>query len=148
MRKIRNKEHSKSNRFMKRIVLLLVLGFGFHLVALAQPTVSFPTDDIDDGETKCFDVTVEDFTDIITMSFSVHWDPSVIDFVNVGAFNGTMGVNAGNFDITMADNGTLTFDWANNGEPCTNMAPGVTLPDGDVMFQICFDRSWGLWGYI
>jgi gliding motility-associated-like protein len=138
MRKIRNKEHSKSNRFMKRIVLLLVLGFGFHLVALAQPTVSFPTDDIDD-ELTCFPVTVEDFTDIITMSFSVHWDPSVIDFVNVGTPNATMGIDLiDDFDVTMTDNGTLTFSWANNGEPCTNMAPGVTLPDGDVMFEICF----------
>jgi len=106
--------------------------------SIAQPTFRFPTQQHDSGDNFCIDVKTRDFTDILSMNFTIIWDPAVIDFQSVGGFN-LEDLDAGDFDISNVANGELTITWMD--EPPT--ADGVTIPpqfeEDFVLFEICFN---------
>ncbi len=84
------------------------------------------------GETVCLDVSVENFTNILSMQFSMNFDETVLEFDEVTNLN-LQDLAPSNFGTTMTDNGILTLSWFDN----TN-ASGVTVPDGTVIYQVCF----------
>ena len=86
--------------------------------------------DAEAGQNVCVPVTVENFIDIESMSIGVTWDESIIDYdiaTNL-ALPGTL-----QFNDTNASNGELAILWT---DPLGNQN---TLPDGSVLFEICFD---------
>ncbi|MEL7123539.1 MAG: cohesin domain-containing protein, partial [Bacteroidota bacterium] len=82
----------------------------------------------------CVPVTVQDFTDIIGMQFSMSYDPAELTFVSVGEFN-LPGLSEATFGLPNGNNipdGTITLAWL---EPSLNP---VTRVDGDTIFNVCF----------
>lgn len=90
------------------------------------------------GSNVCVPVVVEDFADILSMQFSVNWDPTVLSITGVQGFN-----------PLMPDLGTTNFGWSANSpfiEPgrltlswTDNSLSGLTLADGSILFEVCFD---------
>ncbi|MBT4817831.1 MAG: hypothetical protein HON70_19145, partial [Lentisphaerae bacterium] len=81
------------------------------------------------GEEVILPITVQEFADVSTFQFSVHWPVSVGTYVGVEAF-GVPGLLAGNFGTDEAGTGTLSVSW---DDPEGNTE---TLPDDSVLFGI------------
>ena len=92
----------KLNFLMKRVILCLVIGFAFHLSAYAQP--SFQITDANPNPTDNFtlDVAVRDFTDILSVEYTIRWDPAVITLQSVSDFN-LVDLDIADFDLTNID---------------------------------------------
>lgn len=133
---------------MNKFVLTVVLSFAFAISAFAQPTFRLSPQQqvLDEGEQVCLNLKVDNFTDILSVSFTIAWDPGVLEFDQVTNLNSQVtGLDLSDFDVSMAGDGIITFDW-NNGQPCSSGNNGVTLfPDGQVVFNICFIAT-GVYG--
>jgi len=88
----------------------------------------------DAGSNVCVPVTVENFTDIQTIQGSINWDPSVLSFTGVQNLGLPGFTPDGGFNTGNVASGNLGFVWFDN----TGSNP-VTLPDGTVIFEVCFD---------
>jgi len=126
---------------MKRLVSIIAFALGIQIVALAQPTISFPSitpcpenNNID----FCMDVTVMDFTDILSMEYTIAFDPEVIRFTGVNNFN-LNGLTIDNFDTSLAQEGIITLKW--RIADCSPDAEGVTLNDETSIYQLCFSAQ-------
>ena len=133
---------------MKKITLLLFFALSFFArEAWAQPTFSFSPEEslVDSGDPVCLDLELMDFTDILSVQFTIQWDPGVMDFQNITGLNASIpGLDMGDFDLSQAANGIITLNWS-NGQPCNTATSGVTLPDGSNFFTLCFVAS-GVYG--
>lgn len=86
------------------------------------------------GENICMPITVANFTDIFNFEFFLEWDNTVLNYT---------GTTPGDLDLTVfnvSNNqpngpGSAFFSWI---EP-TFGSSLVTLNDGDVIFNVCFD---------
>ncbi len=129
---------------MKRIVALLVLGWAFHVSLVAQPTISISSATPDPGEQFCLDVSVLDFTDILSMDFTIQWDSTVLQFDGIDNIN-LPELTEANFDQSMLESGLLPLSWLFN--ECQVGLPGHTIfDDGDNperIFSICFTAIGG-----
>lgn len=87
------------------------------------------------GDEICLDVTVDNFSDIIGVQFSLAYDPGQLEFVSIGNF-GLPGLTINNFG-TPGPNGTspgqVSLTWTDQ------TFNGVDLADGTVLFQVCFN---------
>jgi gliding motility-associated-like protein len=109
--------------------------FSMDMTACTAVTFSMPLLNALPGTTVCLDVQVENFVNVGAMQFSMAWDPAVIQFQSVQGFNPALiGFDQNGFNTTFAltSTGRTTGSWANFNPV------GVTLPDGAVIFQICF----------
>jgi hypothetical protein len=83
-----------------------------------------------------FDVPVRayDFQALVNLQFSVGWDPSVLQFVNINTPNIAAGITPST-DITYptSASGFLQFAWIS-----ANPSVNVNLPDGQILFNIRF----------
>jgi gliding motility-associated-like protein len=91
-----------------------------------QPAVAAPGDNI------CINVTNDaGFIDIAGIQYALTWDPAVLQFTNVTNLTPLLpGFAPASSFNSLGD--SLIFSWANSGI-------GVNLPDGTVLFQVCFD---------
>jgi hypothetical protein len=84
----------------------------------------------------CVPLTVENFNSA-SSSFSINWDPAVLQFDSVSFLNPTIDpffTPAANLNSQNTANGFLgvaLFDNINLGNP-------ITIPDGDSLFSVCF----------
>ncbi len=128
---------------MKKIALLLLFFGSLALQrAFAQPTFTISPQQVvaNQGEQKCLVVSVQDFTDIIAVKFSIRWDAGVVTYQSVNSFNPSVtGLDIADITVNSA-NGYLTLNWT-NGQPCQSATNGVTLNDGAALFQICFTAT-------
>ncbi|MDX1667688.1 MAG: cohesin domain-containing protein, partial [Saprospiraceae bacterium] len=124
---------------MKKILSFLICGLGIQAIALAQPTVSLPTESPCTSEEFCMDVILDDFTDILSMQFSLRFDPEVIRFEQVTNF-GLPQMDAGSFDLSQVDSGYVLVNWGS--DDCDN-ADLVTREDGHRAFTLCFTALGG-----
>lgn len=82
------------------------------------------------GTEICMDVTVQDFTDILGMQYTLNYDPAVLQFeaiTNTNLAGLTAGGNFGN-----PSPGDVTVFWFDQS------VAGITLPDETRIFSICF----------
>ncbi len=84
------------------------------------------------GAIICVDVTVDNFQNLGEMEYSVTWNPTVLDFIELQNSDNLTNLNTGSFDETDTDNGNLTVDWSSPG------AGGTTLADGTVIYSLCY----------
>ena len=84
------------------------------------------------GEAFCVPVVVADFDDIAALQFSMGWNPAVLEFTGVQSF-GLPDLTAATFNTDGAPNGAIAMAWFDNS------AQGVTLMDGDILFEVCFN---------
>jgi gliding motility-associated-like protein len=84
------------------------------------------------GDTLCFDFEATNFTDVLSSSFSIVWEPQNLEYQIVGGLQNInlTGASAANFNFLSYQNGQITFDW-------DNPMP-VTLPDGTSLFTLCY----------
>ena len=82
-------------------------------------------------ENFCMPITVADFNNILSAAFTISWDPSVIDLLNVSNIHPTLGSNAG-LDDTRGSEGILTFLFF---ELSLNT---ISLPDNAILFELCY----------
>lgn len=122
---------------MKKILSILVVSLGFAATALAQPTIYFnvPDDPPCTNQQFCVPITVKDFTDILSMEYTITWDPAVIRLERIQGLQ-LPELTLASFDRSDEANGNLTLTWEFN--PCSPNAVGVTLPDFSSIFELCF----------
>jgi hypothetical protein len=84
------------------------------------------------GQQVTIDVTVQGFTDVSGLQFSMEWDPAVAQFAGVGNFN-LPWLSAQVFNTNQAGSGKLSLCWNTDV-----LAGGQTLPDGAVLFSLTF----------
>ncbi|MCB0707532.1 MAG: gliding motility-associated C-terminal domain-containing protein, partial [Saprospiraceae bacterium] len=85
---------------------------------------------VENGDDFCLSITAEGFTDMVSMQFSINYDPTSLQYTNSGNYQlaGMGGSNVGNPSA-----GNITVSWV-----ADNVVDGETLPDGSVLFDICF----------
>lgn len=83
------------------------------------------------GETVCVDISVAECEQMISMQYSLRWDRNVLEFKELKDAK-VLPFDANNFGTTRTAEGLLTALWIDNS------LKGVTLPDGSVIYQICF----------
>ena len=86
----------------------------------------------DPGASVCVPVTVGKFVDIISMQFSMGYDPAVLQYSGVNNIN-VPGLAVGDFSNPQP--GQIGVIWTAMGNALNT---GVDLPDNTVLFEICF----------
>ena len=83
------------------------------------------------GEQVCLPITVYSFQQMLSMQYSIRFDPEELEFQ--GIVNKQLPyLNENNFGTHSVDKGILTVVWIDNS------LKGVTKNDGDQVFTICF----------
>lgn len=81
------------------------------------------------GDRVCVDITADNFVDVAGFQFTMTHNPAVI--TNPGPQNFNLpDFNAASFNIDTTG-GVITVSW--------NTFEGITVPDGTVLFQMCYD---------
>ncbi|MCF8245913.1 MAG: gliding motility-associated C-terminal domain-containing protein [Saprospiraceae bacterium] len=126
---------------MKKIICLLAF-FSFLLSqkAFAQPTYCFSPQQVEVNQNDIvnLDLTVKNFTDIISSQFTITFDPNVLQFQSITNLNAQVtGLDMLDFGTATGGLGYITFIW-DDGQPCQAATNGVTIADGQVLFRIRF----------
>ena len=83
------------------------------------------------GEEVCIDISVAEIEGLLSMQYSMRWDPKTIEFKALRGFTiPTMDIS--DFGRHLSAKGTLTAVWIDD------TLKGVNTQDGDVLFQLCF----------
>jgi len=98
-------------------------------------TLSIANGTTDQNQEICIDFEVDNFEDIVGMELTINYDPSKLEFVDVQNFNlqDLSGASFGRPGEGANQPGALKLSWLDLS------AAGVTLPDGTVIFEICFE---------
>lgn len=100
---------------------------------LGQPVVfSASVDCVPANDNVCLDITVADFTDIVSFQYSMHFDTSVMSYDTIQIISLPPSLN---YSIAYANVGTLTFAWLDQ------TFSGISLADGTVIYQVCFQTT-------
>lgn len=83
------------------------------------------------GSSFCVPVVVNNFTNIVSIQHSIHWDKTKLKLTSVGGFN-LSGLTLANYGLQDTANGTITFAWLDPN------VTGITLPAGSTIYQLCF----------
>ncbi len=98
-------------------------------------TLTLGDANVQPGESFCLPVTVDNYDNILSIQLSINYDPALIQFDSVTAFN-LPGLGIGSFGLPGSGNndlGELTFSYFDDQNPT-----GSSLPDGTTIFEICF----------
>ncbi len=90
------------------------------------------SDAICSSEPHCVDITVDNFVNGTGIQFSVNWDEFVLQYESIDFNKGLADIFASDFRLDITNIGELGFAWNDN-----NFA-AQTLPDGTVLFTICY----------
>ncbi len=95
--------------------------------SLNMPTLTTPP-----NSRICLNVSVTGFRNIAGLQYSMRWNPAVLRFAGLEEFNPSLtGLAVTNFGTAEANMGRLLMSWDDSR--------GVSLNDGTVIYQICFD---------
>jgi gliding motility-associated-like protein len=83
------------------------------------------------SERFCVDVLVDNFTEIVSLDYSMGWETTLIEFASITNF-GVPGLGIEDFDLTRTNQGTLNLNWA------SETFRGETLTNGTVLYSVCF----------
>ncbi|MEO1260853.1 MAG: cohesin domain-containing protein [Bacteroidota bacterium] len=97
-------------------------------------TLTLTTADLEVAKAQevCVAVTANGFEQILTMQYSMNWDPKVLQFNNFKNF-GLPGMDERNFGRHLLDEGIITFSWYDQ------QLAGISKEDGTVIYEMCFD---------
>jgi|GEM_PF-2342181 len=85
------------------------------------------------GEQTCLPVLVKNFNEIVSMQYTMKWNPAILKFVAVKVDDLKNMDVQNNFGISRANTGVLTTSWY---DPALK---GVTLKDNSMAYQVCFE---------
>ena len=122
------------NAIAKKTWIFLILLFSYSNIQAQGPTFTITpsvTSPVPPGTTITFDVTVENYINIIANQFAISWDPSILNFVSIDNPNAIdfPTLTNSNFGITSVSSGTFHLSWLEG-----SLSP-VTLADGIRMFS-------------
>ncbi|MEL7426343.1 MAG: cohesin domain-containing protein, partial [Bacteroidota bacterium] len=83
------------------------------------------------GEDRCFAVKANNFNGIGSVQFSLTWDETKLDFLELTNF-ALEGLSTTNFNTNLTDDGLLAFSWL-----ATDLVNGETLAAGGTLFEVC-----------
>lgn len=133
--------------------LLLILGLFIGAGASAQISTTFSLPDVaaDNNTEICLPISVINFTGGIEFGFSLLADPGgALTYSRVQNFNPDIpGFSAADVDdVTFVASGLITVRWqhwdADAGETCADAPTTITLPDGAVLFEVCYNVVGGI----
>ena len=84
------------------------------------------------SSTVCIPVTANGFTDIVSMQYSMNWDPTILTFSGVNIPNPTNLAGLTNANFSSPSAGNLGLAWADPD------ATGKTVADGTLLYEVCF----------
>ena len=117
----------------KKILLYFALLLWFVVPSWAQPTLSLLDTNGSAGNVVNMDLSVADFTDIVSFQFTIKWDPNLVQYIGTNNYQiSTFGVNNIGDAPTNVDNGELIVSWLDNN------LNGVSLPDNSTLFSLQF----------
>ena len=102
-------------------------GSGGSGLVVAAPDVSACN-----GDNVCLEITVQNFTDLVSMQFSINYNSSVLAFDQATGFGNLPGL--GPSQVGNPSAGNVTVSWL-----ADDVVNGQTLPNGTVIFELCFD---------
>jgi gliding motility-associated-like protein len=105
---------------------------GFIAVDNLPIEIDVPFADGNEGETVCFNLSVQEFIDIVSLQFTVTWLPQVLEFESVQGLN--LPWPGSSFNPNQTE-GWMTVSWFNSLNP----NEGVTVADGTDIIQLCFN---------
>lgn len=85
------------------------------------------------ASTVCVPFYAENFNDIFSFQYSIHWDPTILSFASINYVNSDLNNIDLNFAAVSADALTASFFYLSAG------ATSLTVPDGDALFEVCFN---------
>lgn len=94
-------------------------------------TLGVANERVKSGENICLNVQVADFNQLLSMQYSVRWDPAMLQFEKTDGYK-LGGLGPEDFGAHRAAEGILTSVWIDEN------LKGVTLNDGATAYQICF----------
>lgn len=97
----------------------------------APLTLGVANQRVKSGSPVCLDVQVADFNQLLSMQYSVKWDPAMLQYKGVQGFQ-LEGLGPEDFGAHRAEEGILTSVWIDEN------LQGITLADGATIYQICF----------
>jgi hypothetical protein len=95
-------------------------------------TLVAPRVNAQSGQTVCGTVTVNDFDEIISMQYTLAWDPKVLKFSKLQKFELPM-FGMENFGTHLVAEGMLTSVWIDMSLEGISRSPGYPI------YEICFD---------
>ena len=125
---------------MNRNIKLFFTGFSLlfcSVFAFSQPSFGLEDVIVPSESITTMKVHLMDYTDIISTQFSVTWNPTEVEYIDVTNLEAIPELNLGpeNFDLSQIDNGKLIFK---HTDPT---GIGLTIPDNNQLrevFQISF----------
>ena len=134
---------------MNKILTAFVLCFmfiGFNQIA-AQPSIFIDPNFalVAEGDNVSVDITTNDFTAIQEFRFTMEYDEEVLQY-NSATFNATLNASGG---CTVTTNNTtdparLTVECILDADCNSAPATDVTLPDGELIVTLDFQRLMGI----
>lgn len=88
--------------------------------------------EVKNGEEICIDINGKNFKKIVSMQYTLRWDPNLLTFKRIEEFK-IKALSAQNFNTTRASKGLLIKSWF---DPAIQ---GITLDDDMPIYSLCFE---------
>jgi len=118
-------------RFFFSLLFIFVLGTPVLRAQQAPIGVSIDDVRVAQGEQICLPVHLFNFRNMLSMQYTIQFDPEALHFVGV-IDQQLPYLNTSNFGLHNAAKGEITVVWIDNA------LQGVTRPEGDPAFTLCF----------
>lgn len=120
---------------MKRLFLFSFFVFAFSAYSLKaqQAPIGISIDDVKvgQGEQLCLPVHLFNFRNMLSMQYTIKFDPEALQFVGV-IDHQLPYLNTSNFGLHNTQKGQITVVWIDNS------LQGVTKAEGEPAFTLCF----------
>ena len=120
----------------KSIFGIIIAMFASLLVRAEQPIFNISSTDANPGDIIEVNFQVDNFSQIISVQYSVNWNPAVLDFRTIKNFNPSVpGLSPSVFGTpqVLIDAGKFTLSWIES-----SISP-ITIPDGSLFFTVEFE---------
>lgn len=84
------------------------------------------------GEEVCVAIKANDFREVVSMQYTLKWDPAVLKYTSLRKFE-LPGLSQQNFGTHLTDQGLVTHAWFDLN------VKGISLPDGATLYELCFE---------
>ncbi|GAB4245248.1 MAG: hypothetical protein Kow0027_05460 [Saprospiraceae bacterium] len=88
--------------------------------------------EVSKGEEVCIPIRAKGFKEIVSMQYTLQWDPAILKFKSLRNF-GLPGLSNQNFGTHITDKGKLTHAWFDIN------VKGITRPDDKPLYEVCFE---------
>lgn len=85
--------------------------------------------------TVCLDVTAKSFLQLTEMTYSINWNPAILQYINIQSTGNLPGFGPDSYDDSnsLTSDGQLIINWLS-----PNQLLGTTVEDGKSLFSVCF----------